>query len=396
MSLPFIKKYEPKEVTDIVGQDTSINSLNNYIKSYKKQKNKAALLFGPPGTGKTSSVYVLANDYEIIEVNASDFRNKDKIKSIVGNALNQGSLFGKSKLILIDEIDGLSGTKDRGATTEIISLIKSSTYPVILTAQDPFDKKFNTIRKNTEMIAFKELDHKSIFTLLEKVCKKEKIKYDENALKSLARLSGGDARCALNDLEGITAKNHEITRDDLNSLATRDKEESILQALVKILKNSNAGVALGAFDNVKEDLDQRILWLDHNMPLEYTNAEDRAKAYYYMSRADLFKKRIRRWQHWRFLVYINAFLTAGIATSKKKKYDKFLKYERTGRLLKMFWAKQKSFKKKSIAEKIAKHTHSSSKQILKDFDYYKLILKRNKNIQIELDLEKEEVAWLGK
>jgi replication factor C large subunit len=121
---PYIKKYHPHRIKDIVGQDDAVAELKRYIQ--EKKHPKTALIYGPCGVGKTSSVYAIANDLdlEVIEVNASDFRNKQKIDETVGNALRQGSLFGKEKLILIDEVDGLSGTKDRGATQEIIKLFK--------------------------------------------------------------------------------------------------------------------------------------------------------------------------------------------------------------------------------------------------------------------------------
>jgi replication factor C large subunit len=353
------------------------------------------LIYGPPGVGKTSSVYAIANDnnYEVIEVNASDFRNKEKINQTVGNALKQGSLFGKKKLILVDEVDGLSGTKDRGATQEIMKLTKSSTFPVVLTAQNPFSNKFSSIRSKSVMIPFKELNYTYIYDVLKKICLKENIYHDDSALKSLARFAGGDLRSAINDLEGLAA-NKSFTKEDLKIVAERDREESMPQALIKILKNSNINIARHAFDNVIEDLDQQFLWLDKNMPNEY-EGEDIAKAYDWISRADIFKRRIRRWQHWRFLVYINAFLTAGVASSKEKKYDKFIKYQPTGRLLKIFWANQKSAKKKAISEKIAARTHQSKKDVIQDFGYYKQILMKEKSFD-EFDLDKDEIEYLKK
>ena len=66
----------------------------------------------------------------------------------------------------------------------------------------------------------------------------------------------------------------------------------------------------------------------------------------------------------------------------------------------MWWAKQKSLKKKSIAEKIARHTHASSKSVLKNIDYFKLIFQNDKamadSIAEEIDLDKEEITWLKK
>ena len=126
-----------------------------------------------------------------------------------------------------------------------------------------------------------------------------------------------------------------------------------------------------------------------------------AKAYDKLSKADVFNRRIKRWQHWRFLVYINALITAGIAVSKKEKYRHFVQYKPTGRLLKLWWAKQKAMKKKSIAEKIGEKTHTSTKQALKNtLPYMQIVFRKNKSFREqlteELDLSMEEVEWLRK
>jgi len=143
-----------------------------------------------------------------------------------------------------------------------------------------------------------------------------------------------------------------------------------------------------------------LLWIDQNLPFEYVKAEDLARAYDKLSKADVFNRRIRRWQHWRFLVYINALITAGVAVSKDEKYKKFVQYKPTGRLLKLWWAKQKGMKKKAIAGKIAEKTHSSVREVLKDIEYFKVIFKKNKEmgkaIAEYVDLDKEEVSWLRK
>ena len=400
--LPWIKEYEPKTTKDIVGQDIAISKLKDYVKNYSTQRKKAALLYGETGNGKTISCHALANElgYEIIEVNASDFRNKDKINSIIGNAIKQLSLFASSKIILVDEIDGLSGSKDRGGISEITKLIAESTFPVILTANNPWDNKFSSLRNKTEMIEFPSLDHKDVFKVLKKICDKENIEYEENILKTFARRCGSDLRAAINDLQTFT-NDKKLTKETLEELSDRNKTEKITSALLKIFKTTDANVARGALDNIDEDFDKVMLWIDENLPKEYIIPEDLARAYDKVSKADVFSRRIRRRQHWRFLIYINALLSAGVATAKDEKYKAFVKYGPTQRILKLWRANMKYQKRKAIAGKIAENTHGSLKDAVKDsLPFIQVMMKNDKElggrIAEELELNTDEEDWMKK
>jgi len=400
--LPWIKEYEPKTTKDIVGQDIAISKLKDYVKNYSTQRKKAALLYGETGNGKTISCHALANElgYEIIEVNASDFRNKDKINSIIGNAIKQLSLFASSKIILVDEIDGLSGSKDRGGISEITKLIAESTFPVILTANNPWDNKFSSLRNKTEMIEFPSLDHKDVFKVLKKICDKENIEYEENILKTFARRCGSDLRAAINDLQTFT-NDKKLTKETLEELSDRNKTEKITSALLKIFKTTDANVARGALDNIDEDFDKVMLWVDENLPKEYIIPEDLARAYDKVSKADVFSRRIRRRQHWRFLIYINALLSAGVATAKDEKYKAFVKYGPTQRILKLWRANMKYQKRKAIAGKIAENTHGSLKDAVKDsLPFIQVMMKNDKElggrIAEELELNTDEEEWMKK
>jgi len=400
---PFTIKYKPKKTSEIIGQDTAGRKLKNFVVNFKRQKKNAVLVYGPSGVGKTVSVHALANelDLEILEVNASDVRNAEQINSMIGSAAGQMSLFSKGKIILVDEVDGLSGTKDRGGLLAITKLIEKSSFPLILTITNPWDYKFNKLRRKTEMIEFSPLDYSDVFEILKEICDNEKIKYDELVLKGLARRAGNDARAAINDLETLSIETKELTKKNLEELGERNQQDTILNALFKIFKTTDPKIAISAFDNVKENLDEQLLWLDENLPKEYTNPKDLAKAYDKLSKADVFNRRIKRWQHWRFLVYINALITAGIAVSKDEKYKTRVEYKPTGKLLKLWWAKQKSMKKKAIAQRIAEKTHTSTKEVLKiTLPYLQVSFKKNKDFRNELinelDLSKEEVEWLRK
>lgn len=400
--IPWIRKYVPKKIDEIIGQDSAISQMREFVESFSKQKKKAMLIYGPSGSGKTVSVHALAKELglEIIEVNASDVRNKEQIIHRIGSAARQMSLFSKGKIILIDEIDGLSGTKDRGGIPAIIKIIKDSSFPIFLTLQNPWGNKYSSLRNKMQLAEFLPLSHKDAAEVLERICKEENIESEEGSLITLGRRCAGDIRAAINDLQTIFIKEGNITRKAIDELGERNQTDTIIQALTKIFKSTDPKITITAFDTVDEDLDTAMLWIDENLPKEYEKPEDLARAYDMLSRADVFRRRIRRWQHWRFLVYINSLISAGVAVSKDERYKKFVQYKPTGRILKMWWAKQKNMKKKAIARKIAMKTHTSTKEMMKNIDYFSVIFKNNKSMANEiaenLELDKEEIAWLKK
>lgn len=396
---PWIVKYAPRS-SDCIPQTRSVKSLKSFVTDFKRQKKNAALLYGPSGSCKSCSVHALANELnlEIVEVNASDVRNADQINENLGNALKQQSLFSQGKIILVDEIDGISGNKDKGGIPALAKLISNSVFPIVLTANDPFDKKFTSLRTKSIKIEFSNLDHVLIYNILRNICKEENIDFDDSALKALSRRSGGDLRAAINDLQSLT-HSKKLTKKSIDSLSERNQLESIENALIKVLKNSDPIIALSAFGNVSLDLDKCLLWIDHNMPKEYSNPCDLTRAYECISRADVFRGRIKRWQHWHFLVYVNMLLTAGIACAKDKKYKSSIKYEQTRRFLKVWQANMKYAKRKAIAQKIADKTHCSSKRALHStLPYIKAIFQNNKEMSSQLadefDFDDDEISWL--
>jgi len=388
-------KYMPKTPAEVEGQDAAVEALQTFVTSFKK--GKAAILYGPVGSGKTSAAYAVANELgkEIFEVNASDVRNKDQIEEVVGSALRQQSLisFGKGKIILLDEIDGLSGMKDKGGVQAVEKLIPISQYPIIVTANDPYNKKFSGLRKKSEMIEFHPLAYTSILVKLKQIASKEGIDCEEEVLRDLARRAGGDMRAAITDLQLCTTDG----KVDLDLLSGRDKTENMLQALMKVFKTTQADIAKSAFDNVNEDIDQRMLWLEENIPREY-EGEDIFNAFNALSKAAVFKGRIRRGQYWRFLVYVNHYQSTGVALAKKEKYKKIVTYKPSGRILKLWIANMKYMKRKAIAEKVADKCHTSTKRAIKDIVPFvqQMIAQGNDDLISYFSLSTDEVAWMKK
>ncbi|MFA5141480.1 MAG: replication factor C large subunit [Candidatus Woesearchaeota archaeon] len=396
------KKYAPKKGAEVVGQDKAITALKTFVVNFKNAKRRGLILYGPPGCGKTSSVYAIANELakEIIEVNASDCRNKDAIDAVVGSASKQTSLFFRGKIILVDELDGVSGMNDRGGVAAIADIVKTTSFPIVITANNPFDEKFSSLRKVCDSTEFVEMDCNNAFAILRKIADAEKLKCEDADLKSLARRSGGDLRGAITDLQILTTVGGVFDKNALDDLEGRKQTESMPTALTKVLKTTDPKIALTAFENVNEDVDEQMMWVDYNLGMEYTKAEDLYRAYTSLAKADIFSHRIRRWMHWRYLVYVGALMTAGVAVAKDEKY-KFVGYKPTSRILKIWGANMRNAKKKAIAEKIAEHTHTSKKVVIRDVMPYLQVAFKNdanmcKSVSEELDLSSEEVDWLKK
>ena len=106
---PLTETYRPKGINSIQGQEFNISKITDFIINFKRQKKKSIIIYGASGTGKTCSIYAIANDLnlEILELNASDYRNSQQIESIIRPAMHQKSFFFKGKVIVIDELDGI-------------------------------------------------------------------------------------------------------------------------------------------------------------------------------------------------------------------------------------------------------------------------------------------------
>ena len=399
MSIPFIKKYEPKSILDIP-QQFAVQKLKEFVANHKQHKKKAALIYGSSGTCKSCAVYAVARelDLELIEVNASDFRNSAEIESKIGQALKQQSLFSQCKLILVDEIDGISGVQDRGGVPALAGLIADAKFPVVMTANDPWDSKFSSLRSKSLMIEFPLIDVNAMVAILKHICDAEKISYEESLLRSIARRCSGDLRGAINDLQ-VLACDKVLHAEKLSQDLSRDRVDNMINALMKIFKSSDVSVAAGAFDAIEEDVNQRMLWLQENVHKEYSNCGDLSRAYDFLSRADVFIGRVHRRQHWRFLYYANALMTAGVAVAKSEKSKSFVKYTPTMRLLKIWQNNRKYAARNSIVEKLCAATHcSKSKTLQSGLPFFKHSFKNNADFAAgfarALKLEEEESEWM--
>ncbi|MCQ5340435.1 MAG: replication factor C large subunit [Candidatus Methanomethylicia archaeon] len=368
---PWTEKFKPNSLQEIVGNYNAALELLEWIKSYLSGKTdkKAVLLYGPPGTGKTLSVHLIAKtlDLELLEMNASDFRTEEIIESIAGSASLQSSLFGKKgKIILFDEVDGISGKEDRGGINAIKKIINTSRYPVVLIANNPWDPKLRELRELCHMIRFNRIRTPSIVARLKRIAQLAGINAEEEALKRIAEVANGDMRAAINDFQMLSQGKKYLRESDVVKIYPRTQELEIFEVMKGIFSANTILKAKITAENSAIDIDLLMQWINENIPNQYTTPEERAEAYDWFSKADVFLNRAKRKQMWDLMSYAIELAVGGVALAKRTPY-KFTKYSFPRIISLLSQNKEEREKRREELKALAKELHVSTRKLISEY-----------------------------
>lgn len=391
------EKYRPESLSEYRGASSEKKDLKKHVENWE-QGDKAVLLHGQAGTGKTSLVQALANDlgYELVETNASDVRTKSKLKSELKEATRQASFMGGKKLILIDEVDGMSGNSDRGGVKEIGTIVDETRFPIVMTANDAYDNSIRSLRNKAKTIELGSVHTNSIAAFLRDILDEEGIEYEEGVPKRIARQAGGQMRSAINDLDAIARGKERITKEDMDVIGQRDNRQEIFDSLKIIFKTKNLSNANQATENLDEDADTMLQWIRENIPREYKRPGDLSRAYDWVSKADVFNGRIRRRMNWKLLKYVYDFSTIGVALAKEEKYKGWTKYQYPSKIRQMGQSQASRQKLDSISSKMGEKLHMSKKDVKADLPLYANLFRERPEIAEGLELDEKEVEFLEK
>ncbi|MEA2069758.1 MAG: replication factor C large subunit [Asgard group archaeon] len=372
-TVPWTEKYRPKNLDQVVGNDKAITSLRKWFNSWAiDQKKKAALLNGPAGIGKTSSVVALAKErgYEVVEMNASDTRNKKAILKIAGISAKEGSLETGShtkRILLIDEVDGLHRYKDRGGVTTLVKVIKSSAVPIICTANDAYDRKLKSLRKVAKVINYQPINQEDLVKVLKQISKKEKIPLKAKDLEFIAEQAQGDLRSAINDLQGLALQLESGEVDIKHLFPKRDQTKDIDQALTALFTAKGFSEGKASLDGLSMKYDTLLLWIFENA-YKYCSKDNLPQMYETLAAADRYLGRIKRRQSWHLLSYFFDFISGGVATAvdnPPRKKQRFTYPQKIAMYARTRWTRRLTDSiANQIGEKMHVSTHVASTQII--------------------------------
>lgn len=400
-------KYKPQSLKDVVGNEEVQAKFVQWLGLWKTgiPAQRATFLHGPPGVGKTVTVECSASDFgfELVEKNASDYRTEEKIRRFAGLASQYSGFFGKRRIILLDEMDGVHGTVDRGAIPAITRIIKDTRVPIVLTANNFWDRRFAAFRNKKQILIleFKKPPAREVLKHLKKIVLQEEIAAEEEALKFIVNRNQGDVRAAVNDLQALAQGKTKLTYDDVSWLAHRDRKEIIFSVLRQTVYGKNCETARRSIEAADVDLDMFFEWIYENAPHHLNAASDLSKAMAALASADTYRARIRRTRNWKLLPYMIDHMTAGVAMAREKsKSSGWIPFRFPQRMRMLSTTRGARRMKKDIGRKIGRRLHMSSGASQRDIlPFLRIIFEENPRMAAGLSegfrLSEEEVVFVA-
>ena len=261
---PLAYRMRPKTIEDIVGQDHILNKDKLLYRAIKADKLTSMILYGPPGSGKTSLASVIANMTfsHFMSINATT-AGKEDMKNVIEEAKTFKDTYGKKTILFLDEIHRFN----KAQQDFLLPFVEKGNIILIgATTENPFFEVNNALISRSIIFQLKQIEADDVAKVLKRAINdkenglgNENIEIDEDALMFLANLSNGDIRRALNGLElavlttdKTNDKVHitlEIAKECIQENSMRydkdgDEHYNAVSAFIKSMRGSNPDAAI--------------------------------------------------------------------------------------------------------------------------------------------------------
>ncbi len=379
INMMWSEKYRPKNLLELIGNEEAKTSFVEWLGKWMKG-SKPILLVGPPGIGKTTLATLCARQfgYDLIGLNASDVRSKQRIQDVLGPVLGNASLLGKS-MIFVDEVDGIHGRSDYGGVETLGDILKEPTVPIVLAANSDRTDKMKSIKKATKIIQLRPIPPRLLRLYLETILKKEGASLGIGTILKLVIQSRGDIRSMLNSAQALVTGFEPQTE---KSFVTMDVEESVNA----FFKAKSVDEARAILYSLRIDPREKIDAFYSSVITSELAKEDLQKMLEVISEADMIYGKIIRNQEWRLLRYLDSILLGLYKEGTAARYSQFnLSWPLLNRLR---WDGKAI---KGLTSSLAKKMHVSRSDFATYYFPFLLFCTKNKTLDLGLDESYKEI-----
>lgn len=251
---PLAERMRPAEINDVVGQEHLLKKGKILREIIEKKQLASLILWGPPGSGKTTLARIIARETgaDFIELSAVTSGKAD-ITKVVERAQGNQRL-GSQTILFVDEIHRFN----KAQQDAFLPHVEKGTITLIgATSENPSFEIINPLLSRSRVLVLEPLTKAEIIEIITKTAKREKLpakRLPKKSIDLLAELSGGDARIALGNLElSLQLTKGVITPEVITTAAqqkvpgydkTGENHYNLISAFIKSLRGSKANAAL--------------------------------------------------------------------------------------------------------------------------------------------------------
>ena len=319
------------KISEFVGNENSRKKVVEWLVKWS-DGSKPLLLVGPPGVGKTSFVHALCREFDIdlIELNASDTRNKNLLAQVIFPIFSNASLTGKNFLLFLDEIDGISNREDSGGLDFLLDLFKEPSIRVVMAANKS-NEAIKKISKVSKTITFSPIPPRLSMLYLDRILRLQNSSMKLEDRIAVVRNCFGDIRSLLNAAQvmkaGYTTTKNPVLDIDIENMINHFFSSTTFAEALDVVQRADISYSDPRFGQSSEDRRKDILAaFFSSIVMSKIDIPTITLLLDRLSELDVILSRSLVMRNWKILRYFPLILTKSLFYESRNKYIRYNRY----------------------------------------------------------------------